>query len=209
MLHGTFNWLICCDMCDVMSSNNAAAYSSDAANTGASGSASSACHGFIGCNHQCSPQIFKKRKKRSSSTIWGTSSSWWMIFPAVLSCGPLCWCCRWRGDRHPWVIAAIKVHSTRACDGVRFMSTINYQWWWSSSHSSRFFFLINHLITQMTSGKCEIERLNDVYFLYDYYLLALICTEVQFVPSLSLPCVHAAEPEFFFLPPSTGRLKEP
>lgn len=46
-------------------------------------------------------------------------------------------------------------------------------------------------------------------FFIIFIYLALICTEVQFVLFLSLPCVHAAEPQFFFLPPSTGRLKEP
>lgn len=141
--HASFNRMICRDMCDIMSYNNAAAYGSDAANTGASGSASSACHGFIGYNQQCGPQFFRKakknKKKSSHPTIWGIISNIWIIFPAVLSCGHLCWCCRWCGDRGPWVIAAIKVRSARARGGAQFMSTVNYQWWWSSSHSSRLF----------------------------------------------------------------------
>lgn len=60
--------MICRDVCDIMSYNNAAAYGSDAANTGASGSASSASYGFIGCNQQCSSQFSGKQKKTKKNT---------------------------------------------------------------------------------------------------------------------------------------------
>lgn len=175
-----------------MSYNNAAAYSSDAANTGASGTASSACHGFIGCNQQCSPQILFPRKTQQSEKkvlpVGGpphppqhtlpTST------PAELSCGPLCWSCRWCCDRHLWVIATIKISLSTSSWRSAIHVNGKLSMMMKFKRLRPVFFFLNKPSHNTkgggVSGKSK-RSMRPVFFYYYFYLLLHIWTDVQFV----------------------------
>lgn len=203
-----------------MSYNNAAAYGSDAANTGASGTASSACHGFIGCNQQCSPQILFPRKTQQSEKkvlpVGGpphlpqhtlpTST------PAELSCGPLCWSCRWCCDRHLWVIATIKISLSTSSWRSAIHVNGKLSMMMKFKRLRPVFFFLNKPSHNTKGGGVSGKSKRSMRPVFFIIIFIYCCTSEQTSNLsffLSLLCVHTAEPEFFLLPPSTGGLKEP